>query len=114
MKVDWITKLPKVLCMQLNRLKFEQGMPVKVLDPLIVEKVIYPDRFIVQNRQESEKIRQAVSSLREKIRHLEKCLSEYNKFQGTEYNIARVLELAAAFFKEQGRVDESYKQIPDI
>lgn len=59
-KVDWITKLPKVFCMQLNRLKYEEGNPVKILDPMIIEKTLYVDRFLIQNREQSEKIREFV------------------------------------------------------
>ncbi len=50
-KVDWITKLPKVFCMQLNRLKYEEGNPVKILDPMMIEKTLYVDRFLIQNRE---------------------------------------------------------------
>jgi len=46
--------------MQLNRLKFEQGNPVKSLDPLIVEQTLYVDRFLLKNREKSEKIRKTV------------------------------------------------------
>jgi hypothetical protein len=73
---------------------------VKVLDPLIIEKTIYADRFILENREQSEKIRKSVKNLRDKIKHLERCLSEYNRFNGSDYNISKVLELAATFFKE--------------
>jgi hypothetical protein len=43
--------------MQLNRLKFESGNAVKSLSPLNIEPVIYADRFILENREQSEKIR---------------------------------------------------------
>lgn len=45
-------------------------------------------------------IRKTVSNLRDKIKHLERCLTDYKKFNGSEYNISKILELAAAFFKE--------------
>lgn len=56
-KDEWVTKLPRVLSMQLNRLRFEEGNAVKVLTPFKIENTIYPDRFMIQNHVESEKIR---------------------------------------------------------
>jgi uncharacterized UBP type Zn finger protein len=50
MKVEWITRLPKVFSMQLNRLQFEDNNAVKVLSPMIIEKTIYADRFMIENR----------------------------------------------------------------
>jgi len=73
--------------MQLNRLKFEQGNALKVISELKLEKVIYPDRFLVQNRQKSEILRETVTALRDKVKFLEKCLGEYGNFEGSDYNI---------------------------
>lgn len=114
LKVEWITKLPKIFCMQVNRLKFEDGNPVKSLNPFIIEPVIYADRFMIKNKEQSEKIRKYVHSLRDKIKSLEKALKEYQSFNGSDSNIARVLDLAASFFKEQGKPHEEFKQVADI
>lgn len=59
-KVDWITKLPKVFSLQLNRLEYVNNNAEKVLTPLIIEPTIYADRFLIENRQEIEKVRQYV------------------------------------------------------
>ena len=53
-KVDWITRLPQVFSMQLNRLKFEDNNAVKVLSPMPIEKTIHADRFMIQNRSQIE------------------------------------------------------------
>jgi hypothetical protein len=66
--------------MQFNRLKYENGNAVKVMTPLNIEKTIYPDRFMIENREQSEKLRKNVTVLRDKIKHLEKCLDEYKSF----------------------------------
>jgi len=86
-KVDWITRLPKVFSMQLNRLKFEDCNAVKVFSPMIIEKTLHADRFMIENRAKIEKIRKYVQSLREKIKTLETGLSEYQRFNGTDMNI---------------------------
>ena len=51
-KIDWIQELPSVLTFQMNRLKFEQGKVKKMLHDVKVDKVIYPDRFMIQNQIE--------------------------------------------------------------
>jgi hypothetical protein len=69
--------LPKLFSIQLNRLKFEDNNAVKVLSPLNIEPVIYADRFMIENRQQIEKIREYVADLREKTRKLEDSMKEY-------------------------------------
>lgn len=73
--------------MQMNRLKYEKGEAVKVNTPLKIEPVIYADRFMIENREQSEKLRKLVHSLRDKIKHLESCLESYKNFAGSEYDI---------------------------
>lgn len=90
-KVEWITKLPKVLCIQLNRLKYEGGQVTKVLDPLDLEKVIHMDRYEFKNRQVSERIRQNVQAIREKLKILQKSMTEYTSFNGSDQNIHTIL-----------------------
>ena len=51
-KVDWITRLPEVFSLQINRLKFVDGNAEKVLTPFHIEQNIYADRFLISNRQE--------------------------------------------------------------
>ena len=103
LKVDWISRLPQVFSIQMNRLKFEDNNAVKVLSPMIIEKTIYADRFMIENRNQIEKIRNLVQNLREKVKLLETSLNEYQKFNGTDMNIQKVLELAALFFSEHGK-----------
>lgn len=112
--MEWIEKLPKVISMQMNRLKYEGGNAVKELTPMIIEPTIYPDRFLVQNRDECEKIRKEVQSLRDKIKLLEGKLREYQHFEGSDYNLKRVLELASLFFKQQSGAEtaaEAFDQL---
>jgi hypothetical protein len=38
--------------------------------------------------------------MRDKIKILEKTLQEYKSFNGSDYNIQKILTLASTFFKE--------------
>ena len=44
----------------MNRLKYEAGNAVKVNTPLKIEPVIYADRFMIENKEQSEKLRELV------------------------------------------------------
>jgi hypothetical protein len=39
--------------------------------------------------------------LRDKIKQLEESLARYQKFEGSDYNIKKILELASQYFKGQ-------------
>jgi hypothetical protein len=43
--------------MQMNRLKYEQGNAIKINTPLKIEPVVYADRFMIENREQSEALR---------------------------------------------------------
>ena len=61
-------------------MKYESGNAEKVNSKLNIEKTIYADRFMIENKEESLRLRNDVQNLRKKIRNLEKCLSEYKNF----------------------------------
>jgi hypothetical protein len=46
-KIEWIEELPSMLTFQMNRLKFEDGRAKKMLHEVKIDKVIYPDRFMI-------------------------------------------------------------------
>ena len=46
--------------MQMNRVKFNEGNPEKVNSQLTIEQVIYADRFLLEHREESTKLRSFV------------------------------------------------------
>ena len=58
----------------MNRLKFENGHAKKMLHEVKIEKTIYPDRFLMSNRQDVEDKRLQVKKLRANIQFLEGCL----------------------------------------
>lgn len=113
--MSWISSLPKVLSHQVNRLRYENQNAVKVLTPFILEQTIYPDRFMIQNRSEIEKIRSYVQELRERIHLLEAKLKEYSNFQESDCNLHKALDLVSSFFRDQGKVsDGETKVFPDL
>ena len=81
-KTQWITQKPKVLFFALNRIIYDTKTQSteKICSFLKIEKTIYADRFMHENRAESEKLRMRVASEREKLKHVEQHLAEYKNF----------------------------------
>jgi hypothetical protein len=82
----------------MNRLKFENGKAKKMLHEVKIDKVIYPDRFMIQNQQEVAAKRIKVKQLRQNISFLEGCLGKYKNFEDSNVNIYEALKLTLNFF----------------
>lgn len=85
----------------MNRLKFEGGNPVKLRHKSKIEKTLYVDRYLMENKEKTEKIQEQVKKLRESIKHLEVSIKEYNKFGGTENDITQMMKQVTEFFAKQ-------------
>lgn len=79
---------------------------------MVIEPIIYADRFLLKNKEESSKLRKYVHTLREKVKHLETCLDQYKNFEGSQYNISQILSLASTFFSKQNSASD-FKSLPE-
>ena len=63
---SWIVNLPKVLMFLIKRVYYDKDRQVYYKDnePFEFEDVIYPDRYLIKNRAEAEKLRKQVKILR--------------------------------------------------
>ena len=64
--------------------------------------VIYPDRFMHNNRSTVEALRKKVAILRKKIAFLNACLKKYENFNNSGVSIEQALSLSLHFFAAQG------------
>jgi len=46
-QTEWIEQIPKVLCLQLNRVDFKDQELFKHRHKVAIEKTIYVDRFMI-------------------------------------------------------------------
>ena len=105
-QTDWLEKVPKVLCLQLNRLDYKDAEPFKHRHKVAIEKTIYVDRFMMQNSERSEQISNHVATLRGQMKRLELSIKEYTSFGGSDYDIRSMLELVGDFFDKQNQKDK--------
>lgn len=110
-QTDWIEKVPKVLCLQLNRLDYKDAEPFKHRHKVAIEKTIYVDRFMMQNSERSEQISNHVAKLRDQIKMLEQSIKEYTSFGGSDYDIRQMLALVGDFFEKQNQKDKINHEI---
>lgn len=83
-KVSWLESLPNVMILQMNRVKFEKNLPVKTNHSVPILPEIYPDRFLMQNRDAIERLNNEVNEKRQQTAYLDKCLADYRQFGGSE------------------------------
>jgi len=99
----WITKLPSVLFLQIQRVAYnkENKGVAKIINPVEFDKVIYVDRFMKENQEKSNAIRAQVRKYKSKIKELEKALEKYKRFGETKLEIENVLDATTYFLSNQ-------------
>jgi ubiquitin carboxyl-terminal hydrolase 25/28 len=99
----WITKLPSVLFLQIQRVDYNKKTKglTKIINPVEFDKVIYVDRFMKENQEKSSAIRAQVRKCKEKIKELEKALEKYKKFGDNKLEIENVLDTTTYFLTNQ-------------
>mmetsp|Transcript_17901 Transcript_17901/g.30438 ORF Transcript_17901/g.30438 Transcript_17901/m.30438 type:complete len:723 (+) Transcript_17901:935-3103(+) len=120
---EYLETMPRVLCLQLNRLEFSQTEMIKHRHKVEIYKSIMADRFLTENKDKVRSIREHVTKMREQIRHLEDSIKEYTNFGGSESDIRSMLFMVQEFFlqnpgvklssqemTEKGHVSEEWKE----
>ena len=101
-QTEWIEQVPKVLCMQMNRLNYStlDNEAQKLRHRVAIEKTLYVDRYMIENKTKSEQLQDHVHKLREQIQHLEASIKEFTSFGGSEYDIRKIFQLMNTFFTQ--------------
>lgn len=105
---EWLIQVPKVLCLQLNRIEYKDQELIKNRNKCAIEKTLYIDRFMYENRVKSMQLQKHVKELREQIRHLELSIEKFTNFNKSEYDILKVFEQSIKFFSEQGKIADDW------
>ena len=66
-------------------------------------QTIYPDRFMLENREKVEDLRKTVSILRKKIAYLKTCRQRYTEYNDSNKAIEDAFELVLHFYSNQGK-----------
>ena len=104
----WITKAPQVLLFQISRVDFDKKTqtPIKNHKQFTFPKVLYPDRFLLENKQLSTELRVKMIKLRKKIERLEQVLEQFEKYKASQASIQQILSLASSFITDQSHPSE--------
>mmetsp|Transcript_25425 Transcript_25425/g.39210 ORF Transcript_25425/g.39210 Transcript_25425/m.39210 type:complete len:272 (-) Transcript_25425:1679-2494(-) len=97
---DYFKNSPTVLCMQLNRLKYDMESKElkKIRHKFEIEKELALDRFMIHNQTKIQSIREKVSKKRDQIRHLEDSIKQFVDFGGSGYDMRKMFFLFEEFF----------------
>lgn len=103
-----------MLCLQLNRIEYKDQELIKNRNKCAIEKTLYIDRFMYDNRVKSMQLQKHVKELREQIRHLELSIEKFTNFNNSEYDILKVFEQSIKFFSEQGKIDDDWQPASNV
>ena len=98
----WIEKLPQILLFGIQRVKYdtELGLLKKVHKAFNFPKVIYPDRFLVQNKTKSLEIMNSIKAHQKRIKLLQEKLEKFERFKDSQIPLSKVLELTSLFLSD--------------
>ena len=103
----YVEKAPNVLCLQLNRLDYQDNEMIKHKHKVAIDETIYVDRYLAKNKELSSKLKQQAQELRDQIKSLDQAISNYTNFNGKEYDVRQIFALAGAFFDQQTASDKN-------
>lgn len=99
----WITKLPAVLLIQLQRVCYDKEAKCtkKNSNPVKFEKVMFMDRFMIENKEISSAIRSQVQEFKSRIKTLEQTISKYKHYGSLKQNINGALTISKELLQSQ-------------
>ena len=110
----WLERLPTILLVQVNRVKFDRttGNAVKLHSKFTFPKMLFPDRFLMKNKDLSSSLRERELELRRKVSILETHLSQFEQYKDSSLSLEDVLVLTSSFIDDQLNTSD-YMQIDD-
>ena len=105
----WVAELPKVLIFLIKRVYYDKEKQIYYKDnePFEFENVIYPDRYLIKNRAESEKLRKQVNILRSKCTKLSEHINKFKNYNGKKVELGSILHWCTNLLKSNM---EDFKQ----
>eukprot|EP01113_Clastostelium_recurvatum_P034055 TRINITY_DN4575_c0_g1_i2.p1 TRINITY_DN4575_c0_g1~~TRINITY_DN4575_c0_g1_i2.p1 ORF type:complete len:1155 (+),score=301.78 TRINITY_DN4575_c0_g1_i2:51-3515(+) len=103
----WFERLPPVLMFQQSRAEFSAASKssTKTDAPLEFQKQIYMDRYFLENRDETTRIRDVVRNWRSELQGVRSSLQSYTSFKGKSHGIDEAL---ASVMEYVGAADDKY------
>jgi hypothetical protein len=97
----YLTDLPKVLFFMIKRVAYnrEEKRYYKNNDPFDFDDVIYPDRFLIENRAEADHLRFQVNELRTKAHKLQSHIHKFNNYNDKKQPLGSVLHSCERLIK---------------
>ncbi|XP_036379518.1 ubiquitin carboxyl-terminal hydrolase 28 isoform X2 [Megalops cyprinoides] len=97
----WFSKLPPVLTFELSRFEFNQslGRPEKIHKKLEFPQIIYMDRYLHKNIEQTQGRREEVKRLKEQLTALQQKLESYKNYGSgpAKYPLADMLQYVLEF-----------------
>lgn len=114
-KENWISELPKVLLFTINRVNYniKSRKLIKNNKRFDFEKLLYADKFLMENRSKDEEINRQISSLRDKQKQYREQLKQYKEYH-KGLSIQEIIQVAQTFIEDQCEDFEDINQNEDV
>ncbi len=101
----WITRLPRVLFIQIQRAAYDRstGNVKKISNPVHFDKTIYLDRFMLENKALVETGANGIAGYKAKIKELREGLHRYESFGKDKVDLRSALSATIDYFKVQAK-----------
>jgi len=108
-KQRWIVELPKVLFFLITRVYYDKEKKIFIKDnePFDFEDVIYPDRYLLQNRKISDQLRNQVNELRAKTNRLQDHIAKFKNYNEKKHDIGAILHSTIHLLKSNAESMDS-------
>eukprot|EP01119_Soliformovum_irregulare_P016728 TRINITY_DN4887_c0_g1_i3.p1 TRINITY_DN4887_c0_g1~~TRINITY_DN4887_c0_g1_i3.p1 ORF type:complete len:586 (-),score=187.49 TRINITY_DN4887_c0_g1_i3:50-1573(-) len=102
-KCLWFQKVPSVLMLQQSRVQHdpERKTLVKRETPVTFDKEIFVDRFMIENKVETTRIRAQVAELKIQLEKLRAELREHTHYKGRNISLSDALKSVIDFCREK-------------
>lgn len=99
----WFKKLPPVLMLQQNRVKFDvaSGSYRKLNTPLRFDPEVFMDRYFLEQREQTTQVRRVVTQWRSDLNVLDKNIKAITNYKGRSHGLPEALQSAADYLSEK-------------
>jgi ubiquitin carboxyl-terminal hydrolase 25/28 len=100
----WLQRLPSVLLFQICRVKYDLKSEQSVKDhsAFTFPIILYPDRYMESKASLSAGLRAQVYKLKENVSQLTSKIDEFERYNGGQTSLHRMLNTSARFLRKQG------------
>ncbi|CAG9334956.1 unnamed protein product [Blepharisma stoltei] len=112
----WLEKAPSMLLFQIQRVKYDSETFEIYKDNRVFNypKTLYPDRFLLENKELGTNLRKRFLEIKKKIKILENTLQKFRNYKALYLDLPTMMNNAASFFDDHENPQSQESKIQGI